>query len=99
MTPREIMQEAGESQTRTTVKAGVSEPTLRLYDANPAAVTREKRRAKRARSRPLDSRAYLATVVAVVGVGNGAGGPDTRVQLVALALLAIFAVVAVLGTR
>lgn len=99
MTPRKIMQAARKSRATTAEKAGVSEPTLGCYEANHGAVTLEKRRAKRPRRKRLDARAHIATTAAIVGVGNSAGGTDTRVQFAALALLAIIAIVAVLGAR
>ena len=99
MTPHKIMQVAGKSRARTAVKAGVSEPKLRCYEEDPGAMTREKRRVNRPRCKRLDARAYFATTAAIVGIGYGAGGTDIRVQLAALALLAIFAVVAVLGAQ
>jgi len=43
MTPREIRRAAGRSQIVVAVAARVSEPTLRLYEANPGAVTMERR--------------------------------------------------------
>ncbi len=43
--PREIRKAAGVSQIQVAVAAGVSEPTVRLYEANPEAVSSEKRRA------------------------------------------------------
>jgi predicted transcriptional regulator len=42
-TPKEIRAAARESQMRTAVMAGVSQPTVRLYEANPSSVTLEKR--------------------------------------------------------
>jgi transcriptional regulator with XRE-family HTH domain len=44
-TPREKRRAAGLSQVTVAVSAGVSLPTLRLYEANPNAVTDDKRAA------------------------------------------------------
>jgi transcriptional regulator with XRE-family HTH domain len=41
--PRDIRKRAGWSQDRAAVMAGVSAPTVRLYEANRDAVTPEKR--------------------------------------------------------
>ncbi len=38
MSPRGIRESAGETQARTAYHAGVSEPLVRLYEANPEAV-------------------------------------------------------------
>ena len=45
MNPREVRRAAGWSQAKTAVRAEVSEPTLRLYEANQAAVSESKRKA------------------------------------------------------
>ena len=42
--PRTIREAAGISQMVMAVRAGVSEPTLRLYEANPAAVKDRRKR-------------------------------------------------------
>jgi hypothetical protein len=44
MTRREIRRAAKCSQARAAVLAGVSEPTLRLFEAAPGAVSPDKRR-------------------------------------------------------
>ena len=99
MARREIMQKSEKYQERTPVKAGVRAPNVSTYEVNSAPLTRKKCRAKKAAVKALDSRAYLAAVVAVVGVGNSAGGLEVRVQIVALVLLAIFAILVVFGAR
>lgn len=45
MSPRDIRIAAGKSQMWTAVQAGVSEPTLRLYEANRESVSEPKRKA------------------------------------------------------
>jgi len=42
-TPREVRQAAGYTQARTAVESGTSEPTVRLFEANPAHVRADKR--------------------------------------------------------
>jgi hypothetical protein len=44
-TPREIRKAAKLNMITVAVRAGVCEPTLRLYEANPSAVGDDKRRA------------------------------------------------------
>lgn len=42
-TPRDIRKAAGYSQARAGVESGTSEPTVRLYEANPEHVRADKR--------------------------------------------------------
>jgi hypothetical protein len=44
--PSEVRQRAQKSQIQAAVAAGVSEPTVRLYEANPDSVTDLRKRAQ-----------------------------------------------------
>lgn len=46
MTPREIRLAAGVSQIRVAVQTDTSEPTVRLYEANPSAIRTRSKRAR-----------------------------------------------------
>ena len=64
---KEIRKNANVSQIRVAVAAGVAEPTVRLYEANPSALSDERKRARLdrvyaniAKGKPLDEGVHAA---------------------------------------